>query len=136
MLEVVARPSRGGSTEPGLWPGLRAATFVSHDETGEARCRVAYVRAGRRQSDGEILFETAHGQGAGRAATVARRLAQGYQRGATGLWVEPPIGPDSERAGRRLLDRALYEAKAGGRNQVRVHMPEAAAGEVVSSSVG
>ena len=76
----------------------------------EARCQVVYVVPGRRQADGEILFETAHGQRAGQAASVAWQLARRYRRKATGLWVEPPIGPDSKRAGGRMLDRALEDA--------------------------
>lgn len=82
---------------------------LSKEMMRDAHCQVVHVATGRREAEGEILFEPAHAQYARGAAPLAMQLAKRHHRKATGLWIEPEIGPDAERVGRQMLERVLKD---------------------------
>jgi len=73
----------------------------------ETFCAGAFVVPGKREEDGEILVTLSDGPHPLAGLALAHELAQTHERRLTGLWVEPDIGRDAMRVGRRLLDRML-----------------------------
>jgi len=98
----------------------------------DVTCRFAAVVPGRREADGQILFEPSRGPYPSAASPLAVRLAQRYGREATAVWSEPPVTEDSERVGQQLLDRALESAvgpdAVGVERNVEVEEPEEESG--------
>jgi hypothetical protein len=74
-------------------------------------CKFACVLPGEREADGEILFKPSRRQYTRMATPLALALATRHDRKATGLWIEPDIGAESERVGRKMLDRGLRSAR-------------------------
>jgi uncharacterized hydrophobic protein (TIGR00271 family) len=81
-------------------------------------CEFICVIPGQRLKDGEILFQPSRRQAVRPVALLAIELAKRHNRTATGLWIEPDIGPDSESVGRRTLDRMLQNALGDQASQV------------------
>ena len=78
----------------------------------ETFCAAAFVVPGQRREPGEILAPLSMGSHARASLGLAHRLSVRHERTLTTLWVEPDIGADALRVGRRLSERMLAEAVA------------------------
>jgi uncharacterized hydrophobic protein (TIGR00271 family) len=100
LLTVVDEVPR----EPTVW------TEINRKLLQLTACQYACVVPGQREADGEILFKPSHAQYKSTVTPLALALATLRERRVTALWVEPDIGAESERVGRKMLDRELRSA--------------------------